>query len=693
MSAPPSRQKHELHPMRGLRWKSVDTSRTGRRRKRLYIASYDVAPRGLSLTGGIWRYTVRREAALTRAFATKESSPRISFMKHVSRARVVILSLAIAGGAIWVRPPHVATAAPQPQQVASVDQLKTEAFKALRAGHFDQTNELLTRAAVLSHDPSVERMAAWTSNFEHQREEFAAERHTQFQKSLDNMKLLLGHQHPDYALDSAARAYGLADAKDTFSNDPQVSRLVSDSIARAEDYDHNEQWAKSLRLYSDLSIMQPAVPTWKDDLKLAARRVRLLALYTPDALKGIQEGEQKERDQVEALLRPATRPSTQPSTQPTAAVGTAPGTLAIAAKLKDKETDSFKIDWHEMLHGVKFDMLWDALVDAKQNYYREVSYKQLAVGGLKGLQAVVSTKGLENAFPGLNDAAKKAAFIEVLDDAVAENNNAVDDTSQRLALRTSLTKILSKNRQTVQIPEEVLVSEFADGAFAECDPFTSMIWPSDEPEFNKSTQGQFSGVGIQIQNDDNGNLKVVTPLEDTPAYKAGIKPDDIITRINGKSAAHVSTNQAVRSITGKSGSMVTLTIKSPDGSVKDYKIKRETIHVTSVKGWLHKPGGGWNFLIDPENKIAYMRMTNFTRDTPHELDQAIDSINKNGGKAIILDLRYNPGGLLGSATEVADKFLKAGMTIVSTRPDRDTGNPPTVAVAKDDPGDCDLPLI
>src|SRR5665213_1245126 len=273
MSAPPSRQKHELHPMRGLRWKSVDTSRTGRRRKRLYIASYDVAPRGLSLTGGIWRYTVRREAALTRAFATKESSPRISFMKHVSRARVVILSLAIAGGAIWVRPPHVATAAPQPQQVASVDQLKTEAFKALRAGHFDQTNELLTRAAVLSHDPSVERMAAWTSNFEHQREEFAAERHTQFQKSLDNMNLLLGHQHPDYALDSASRAYGLADAKDTFSNDPQVSRLVSDSIARAEDYDHNEQWAKSLRLYSDLSIMQPAVPTWKDDLKLAARRL------------------------------------------------------------------------------------------------------------------------------------------------------------------------------------------------------------------------------------------------------------------------------------------------------------------------------------------------------------------------------------------------------------------------------------
>ena len=98
----------------------------------------------------------------------------------------------------------------------------------------------------------------------------------------------------------------------------------------------------------------------------------------------------------------------------------------------------------------------------------------------------------------------------------------------------------------------MFVSEFADGAFAELDPFSSMIWPYDLEEFNKTTQGEFSGVGIQIQNDEDGSLQVVSPLEDSPAYKAGIKAGDVITHINGKNAKGISLNQAVKTITGPS---------------------------------------------------------------------------------------------------------------------------------------------
>jgi carboxyl-terminal processing protease len=225
------------------------------------------------------------------------------------------------------------------------------------------------------------------------------------------------------------------------------------------------------------------------------------------------------------------------------------------------------------------------------------------------------------------------------------------------------------------------------------DPFSSMIWPTEVDEFNKNVGGEFSGVGIQIQSDDDGSLKVVSPLEDSPGFKAGIKAGDIITKINGKNAKGIALTQAVKNITGKSGTKVTLTVRSADGTVKDHTITRQTINVASIKGWLHRPGGGWDYFIDDQNKIGYIRMTQFTKKTTDELERAMDEMQNKGLKGLIFDLRYNPGGLLGTATEVCDKFLSDGV-IVSTRADRVTPNPPKEEHAKPDADDLkDLPMV
>src|SRR4029079_14570517 len=249
----------------------------------------------------------------------------------------------------------------------------------------------------------------------------------------------------------------------------------------------------------------------------------------------------------------------------------------------------------------------------------------------------------------LADKQQRDAFVAWMDKRLAEAQQASNNSS---VVDAMLAAVRGDNRETINLPEEVLVSEFADGAFAELDPFTSMIWPSDVDEFRKTTQGEFSGVGIQIQSDEDGSIKVVSPLEDSPAYKAGIKAGDLITHINGKNAKGITLNQAVKTITGPKGTTVSLTIASPGGKTKDYTIKRETIKVASVKGWNHLPGGGWEYLVDPDNKIAYLRMNHFTKDTAKELDRAVTEIESHGGRGFILDLRYNPGGLLTAATDV-----------------------------------------
>jgi carboxyl-terminal processing protease len=593
------------------------------------------------------------------------------------------------------------------QQLASVEQLKDQAFKALRAGNFQVGNNLLSQAASSSNDPQLAMMSHWTNQFESQLQTFADERRKACEKATADVKLLIDKGHEDYALDHATLAQLLSDDKKAFHDEPWVSKLIADSVQHAADDEKSEQWLKAMRIYIDLGSLEPSSKEWKEKLKTVTRRVRLLALYTPDQLKQIQEKESKEHDEVEALVNPKLAPSTQPTTQPilvTAPDGTKLMVNTVNVQTPSTEpvddvagvdTNNFRIDWHETLHGIKMGMLQTSMHEAFLNYYRDVTYKGLMLGGMEGIEAVVTTRGLDQAFPNLADGAKRATFQQFLDDWKTAANASTPANEQDLIdkmLSDDKDGLLAVNARTVQLPEEVLVSEFADGALSGLDPFTSMIWPSELEEFNKTTQGEFSGVGIQIKLDMvDGSLKVATPLEDSPAYKSGIKAGDSITFINGRSAKGITLTQAVKTITGPSGTMVRLTVRSPDSTVKDHLIRRETIKVASVKGYQHKPGGGWDYFVDPVNKIAYLRITNFTKTTGEELDKTIDEISPNTN-GIILDLRGNPGGLLTAATEVADKFIREGV-IVSTHPDRDTPNPPQILTARADDNEYDKPLV
>lgn len=563
---------------------------------------------------------------------------------------------------------------PQPrQEIATAEQLselKVEAYKAFKGGQFDRTSELLGRAATLSSDPLLVQMSDWINQFQSQRQNFVEERRQQFEKAVAETHTLIDNDKLAYALDKARDAYLLADDKDAFRSEPWVDELVNQTIALAAEFEKNQEWLKALRLYSYLGSMEPTNTEWQDKLKLTTRRIGLLLTYTPEDFRRIQESESRERDEVVLLLNPTTQPATRP------AYG---------------ENDDFRTDWRDTLANVRMDMLVDALEETRSNYYRDINYKMLTLGGLRGLETLATTPELQKAFPRLGEPARRDAFLASVQQLLdrAEEANAANE---HIVLRATLMNLQVVNRDTLQLPDEVLVNEFAQGAFSELDQFTGMIWPSALAEFQKTTQGEFSGVGIQIQTDEEGHLKVISPLEDTPAYKLGIEAGDLIIRINGKNARNIAIDQAVKNITGPAGTSVTLTIRKLDGSEKDYTIRREQIKVASVKGWRHLPGGGWDYFVDPQQKIAYVRMTNFTKTSDEELRKVLAEMRKHDAKGMILDLRDNPGGLLTAATDVADRFLDQG-TIVSTRGER--GNVPEQPAieARTTKDDADIPLV
>ena len=347
----------------------------------------------------------------------------------------------------------------------------------------------------------------------------------------------------------------------------------------------------------------------------------------------------------------------------------------------------FRIDWKETVAGVNLRMLRESLKQADGNYYRDVDDRDLLTGGLDAVRAVATTRGLEAAFPELADPQRRDPFVQGVDDLLRD----VRADGPKPSNESVLDRLYMLNDRTLRLPEGVLVYEFADGAFGTLDDFTSMIWPSDLAEFNKGVQGEFSGVGISIRS-EAGELLVVSPLEESPAYEAGIGAGDVITAIDGKAAKGISINQAVKTITGPTGTPVVLTIRHPDGESEDYRLTRQTIKIDSLKGWLRKPAGGWDYYIDPEQRIAYLRLSGFTKESGEEITAAVDRLNREGAQAVILDLRNNPGGLLTAAVEVADEFINSDDLIVETKSDRGVEQAPPERATRSK-GDLRVPVV
>lgn len=198
------------------------------------------------------------------------------------------------------------------------------------------------------------------------------------------------------------------------------------------------------------------------------------------------------------------------------------------------------------------------------------------------------------------------------------------------------------------------------------DPYTVFLEREELEAFEKHVQGSFSGIGAEVDI-HNDRLRIVSPLEDSPAWRAGILPGDIVLTIEGESTLGMPITEAVQKLTGEAGTDVTLTVRHESGQEQTLTITRAVIDVKSVRGLRRNADSTFDYWIDPERNIAYVRLTQFGTRTAEEFRSVLTELEKQGARGLILDLRFNPGGLLEAAVQVSDTLLDGGRQIVSIK--------------------------
>ena len=248
---------------------------------------------------------------------------------------------------------------------------------------------------------------------------------------------------------------------------------------------------------------------------------------------------------------------------------------------------------------------------------------------------------------------RRSIIVLVLFFVFAGSALGEEATYQGLSNFTRVLDLIERN-YVDNVDTEKLAISAIEGMLKTLDPYSAYLTPERYKELEIGTSGEFGGVGIEISG-ENDLLTVITPIEGSPAAKAGIKPGDLIIAIDGKSTQGLSVDEAVKSLRGPKGSTVKITIQSQgDKNPREVVLVRDIIYVKSVN----------SKLID--GRIGYIKLSQFQEKTSEELVKAIEALesgNKSQLNGLILDLRNNPGGLLTQAVEVADEFIDEGLIV------------------------------
>ncbi len=559
-------------------------------------------------------------------------------MKRTASIRLgILLTAAVATTAIFIAPPPPHASATT--VAADLDALAEQ-------GQFDELLAHLKGTSAGSRHGAVTSLIGDLERYQRNDAQRTQKKREAFDEAVSELEEYIQEEDLEKALIAAVKSHGLADDPDALLTDPRVVDLVDKTLVRADEAKQNNEWLEALALYRALDLLFDTSNVYQDEVDQAARHIRVLQLYAPNRLQELYDQRAERRGEAD-----------------------------------DDDINEPEVeveDWRSRLKGVDLYMLHGTLLQTKSKHVARQGLTPMIRGAVDALIVMLDTKGLEESFPAFADPDKIDRFREYL----SLRSISLQEPGKTVSMDEAITTIyhvMKINEDTLDLPEEVIVYEMTEGITGSLDDFSSVIWPEERESFSRSTQGNFSGIGVQITKRE-GRLIVVSPLENTPAMRAGLKAGDIIARVEGKKTDTWSLNRAVQEITGPRGTNVSLGIERPgEPELLEYDITRAQIEIESIRGWTHRPEGGWDYWIDPDNRIGYVRLSQFIPQTAGDLDAAVAQMQEDGPiNGLILDLRFNPGGLLSSAIDISDRFIIEG-PIVSTVYGNGKESPPSKA--------------
>lgn len=458
------------------------------------------------------------------------------------------------------------------------------------------------------------------------------------------------------ALRSAVELDVLMPERGSIKREPDIRTLVSRAETAARDAESRGDALAASELFVRLNALFEEEGTYLPDVRRQTQRLAMLRLYVPQELWRMRN---------ERLVASGEKPL--------------------------PEYNPFGDDYRDKLEGINQTMVVRALAASPQHVEKPQPGNIIAAG-LEGVRVMLTTRELSAVFEGLTDERRRNELLAFVAAEQVRARNAAARPMDTVALDTLLDALRRKNRETVNLPDEALLHEFANAALGSLDDYSSVIWPAEVRRFERNTQGRLVGVGVQIEFDEQSNIRVVTPLEGSPAQRAGVQTGDVIKKVDGRNVFGIALDQAVDVITGPAGTKVTLTLEreipvpegSPEGTQPtkqeiEVTLTRQLINVATVRGW-NRTGAredAWDWFVDRESKIGYVRLSQFTDTTTAELDRAIARMREQGLNALIMDLRFNPGGLLDQAVSVARRMLdiERAPIVMTQGPTGVVGNP------------------